>query len=63
MSDRHALAPLRRWLLQSGTPAKLAVLLVVAILMIAGSVLLLSTTDRGGHSELIEIDSPAATVR
>jgi hypothetical protein len=63
MSDRHALAPLRRWLLQSGTPAKLAILLVVAVLMIAASVMLLSSTDGGGSSDLIEIDSPAATVR
>ncbi|MBB5790096.1 hypothetical protein [Jiangella mangrovi] len=63
MSDRHALAPLRRWLLQSGTPAKLAVLLVVAVLMIAGSVLMLSTLQDGGSADLIEIESPAATDR
>lgn len=63
MSDRHALAPLRRRLLEAGTPAKLAVLLVVAVLMIATSVLLLSSTDGGASSDLIEIDSPAATVR
>ena len=63
MSDRHALAPLRRRLLEAGTPAKLAVLLIVAVLMIAGSVLLLNTTSDGGGAELIEIESPAATGR
>lgn len=63
MSDRHALAPLRRWLLQSGTPARLAVLLVVAVLVIATSVLLLSNADGGSSSDLIEIDGPAATTR
>ncbi|TDC50930.1 hypothetical protein E1212_13375 [Jiangella ureilytica] len=63
MSDRHALAPLRRWLLQSGTPAKLAVLLVAAVLMIATSVMLLSNAGDGSRSDLIEIDGPAATTR
>ncbi|WP_053205464.1 hypothetical protein [Jiangella muralis] len=60
MSDRHALAPLRRRLLETGTPAKLAVLLLVAVLMIATSVLLLNSGAGGGDSGLIEIETPAA---
>ncbi|TDD65277.1 hypothetical protein E1262_25775 [Jiangella aurantiaca] len=59
MSDRHALAPLRRWLIDSGTPAKLAVLLILAVLMIATSVVLLTSTTDGGDSGLIEIETPA----
>lgn len=60
MSDRHALAPLRRRLLEAGTPAKLAVLLLVAVLMIATSVVLLNISSGGGDSTLIEIETPAA---
>lgn len=60
MSDRHALAPLRRRLLEAGTPAKLAVLLLVAVLMIATSVVLLNSGSGGGDSSLIEIETPAA---
>lgn len=59
MSDRHALAPLRRWLIDSGTPAKLAVLLVLAVLMIATSVVMLDNATDGGDSGLIEIETPA----
>jgi hypothetical protein len=62
MSDRHALAPLRRRLLEFGTPARLAGLLVAAVLLIALSVLLLhSTNEGGGGADLIEIENPAAT--
>ncbi|WP_198664419.1 hypothetical protein [Jiangella endophytica] len=60
MSDRHALAPLRRWLIDSGTPAKLTVLLIVAVLMIATSVMLLNSATDGSDSGLIEIETPAA---
>lgn len=59
MSDRHALAPLRRWLIDSGTPVKLAGLLVAAVLLITVSILLLNTTTDGGSSDLIEIETPA----
>ncbi|SDU77731.1 hypothetical protein [Jiangella alkaliphila] len=61
MSDRHALAPLRRWLIDSVTPAKLTVVLIVAVLMIATSVALLSSQTDGGDSGLIEFETPATS--
>lgn len=58
MSDRHALAPLRRWLLEFGTPARLAGLLVAAVLLIVASVLMIgATSGSGSDSELIEIET------
>ncbi|TDE09869.1 hypothetical protein [Jiangella asiatica] len=57
MSDHHVLAPLRRWLIDSGAPQRLAVSLLLAVMMIATALVLLNSTGESDRSEIIEIEN------
>ncbi|MBB5790375.1 hypothetical protein HD601_004950 [Jiangella mangrovi] len=59
MYERHVLSPLRRWLIDTATPQRIAVALLVAVLLIAVSLVMLENErDRGGVSDMVEIENP-----
>ena len=59
MSERHPLAVLRRWLIDSAALQRMAAALLFAVLAIAAALVMLEAEGDGGRSEIIEIENPS----